>query len=201
MITRALSAVSIASRPVVKFLRQRTSILFSKKFIVYTNTGISITMSVSGDSIQQHYQRLKSDGARTWDLRRTMKMALTGLALGPIVHYWYLFLEKRFPGRCLKVLVKKIFVDQLVFSPTCVTVFLLTVGACEGQGTAKLKKEFQETGVRLLLADLILWTPAQAVNFYFIPAKYRVLYDNMVSLTADTVYSYLRFEHRNQTDV
>lgn len=108
MITRALSAVSIASRPVVRFIQQRTSFLFSKKFIVYTNTGISITMSVSGDSIQQHYQWLKSDGARTWDFRRTMKMALTGLAFGPIVHYWYLFLEKQFPGRFFKVLVKKV---------------------------------------------------------------------------------------------
>ncbi|KAH9515732.1 hypothetical protein Btru_011851 [Bulinus truncatus] len=173
---------------------QKSQALFSRRMLLYTNTGLCVITSATSDVIQQNYQRLFNDENRHWNPKRTGKMAATGLAFGPSIHYWYLFLEKLLPGCTTKAFVLKICMDQFIFSPFCITAFLLIVGLLEKQGTELLKEEFTETGVLMFLTDCVIWTPAQAVNFYFIPTKYRVLYDNSISLMVDTFYSYLRFE-------
>lgn len=38
--------------------------------------------------------------------------------MGPLLHYWYIWLDKVYPGKALNTLVKKVVVDQLVASPT-----------------------------------------------------------------------------------
>jgi len=46
-----------------------------------------------------------------------------GLALGPMGHYWYAFLDKRFPAATLAVVGKKIILDQLVAAPVLTVSF------------------------------------------------------------------------------
>ncbi|CAL1541644.1 unnamed protein product [Lymnaea stagnalis] len=192
---KALSLASIAVRPVFRSLQRSGRLLFSPKYLLFTNTGLSVSVSIGGDLIQQNYQRIQNDPDKFWDIKRTGKMAASGLAFGPLVHYWYFYLDKWFPARTLGSLFKKIALDQLCFSPICVTVFLLTIGIIEQQGLELLKEEFMDTGVLMFLTDIVFWSPALAINFYFMPAKYRVLFDNMISLVVDTIFSYLRFDH------
>ena len=90
--------------------------------------------------------------------------------------------------------VSQVALDQLAFTPVYITMFLVTIGVLEGQGWMQMKEEFKDTGVSMFVSDLVVWTPAQTVNFYFVPARFRVLFDNCVSLAMDTWYSYLRFD-------
>ncbi|KAK0061784.1 mpv17-like protein 2 [Biomphalaria pfeifferi] len=179
----------------IKHLHKGKS-LFSRRFLLYTNTSFGIITAVTGDLIQQNYQRLMNDENRRWDPKRSGKMATAGLIFGPCIHFWYIFLEKVLPGRSVNALIIKICLDQFLFSPFCISIFLTVVGLLERQGLDLLKEEFRETGVLMFLTDMVIWTPAQAINFYFVPTKYRVLYDNSVSLVVDVFYSYLRFEHK-----
>lgn len=42
--------------------------------------------------------------------------------------------------------------------------------------------EIKDKALRLYTAEWVIWPPAQVINFYVLPTKYRVLYDNSISL-------------------
>lgn len=44
-------------------------------------------------------------------------MFLVGCSLGPVMHYWYTWLDKLYVGKSMKVVGKKVLVDQIVASP------------------------------------------------------------------------------------
>lgn len=44
-------------------------------------------------------------------------MFTVGCSLGPVLHYWYLWLDGVFVGKALKTVGKKVLVDQVIASP------------------------------------------------------------------------------------
>ena len=53
-------------------------------------------------------------------------------------------------------------------------------------------KETVQLGGRLYLAEWIIWPPAQFLNFAFLPTRFWVLYDNVISLIYDTYTSHMK---------
>ena len=48
----------------------------------------------------------------------TGRMFAVGFSMGPVLHYWYGWLDKFYVGNALKTVGKKVLVDQMVASPT-----------------------------------------------------------------------------------
>lgn len=165
--------------------------LFNKNLLL-TNVGISISLSAFGDVIQQNYE--KQFAEREWDKKRTYHMSVSGLTVGILCHYTYHYLDVLFPGRSLKNVFKKVLVDQIVCSPLCIALFFVTLSCLEGFDTKKLRDEIVQKSWRLYFAEWMVWPPAQVVNFYVVPLKYRVLYDNTISLGFDIYTSYVKHE-------
>ncbi|KZC04827.1 Mpv17-like protein 2 [Dufourea novaeangliae] len=164
-VTRSMSSV-LTKIHIIKEL------LFSPKYLLYTNVGISISLSGTGDILEQHYEILKGE----WDkfsINRTRNMAASGMSVGVVCHYWYKYLDAKLPECTLKVVLKKVVIDQLVCSPLCITM----------------------KAHRLYIAEWIVWPPAQIFNFYFLPTKYRVLYDNTISLGYDVYTSQVKHDN------
>ncbi|XP_076622769.1 mpv17-like protein 2 [Colletes latitarsis] len=172
--------------------------LFSPKYLLCTNVAISISLSAMGDILEQHYEILKGEWNK-WSSNRTRNMAVSGMSIGIVCHYWYKYLDARIPGRTINIVLKKVIIDQLVCSPLCITMFFLTLGILEKNSLSELKDEIIRKAYKLYIAEWVVWPPAQIINFYFLPTKYRVLYDNSISLGYDIYTSQVKHDDPNSS--
>lgn len=67
------------------------------------------------------------------DWGRAARFTLVGAAyLAPVLHTWYGFLTRRFPGTAASAVVKRVALDQLVFAPVFLASFLSIVMLLDG---------------------------------------------------------------------
>lgn len=116
-------------------------------------------------------------------------MSCSGCTVGVFCHNWYKFLDHKIPGKSLKLVLKKVLIDQTIASPCVILIFFLTLGLLKNSDLKTLSEEIQNKAIRLYTAEWIVWPPAQIFNFYMLPSKYRVLYDNTISLGYDVYTS------------
>lgn len=161
---------------------------FSSKYLLYTNVLISVTLSSVGDTMQQKYEMITGE-LDTFDSQRTAHMALSGSTVGVVCHYWYRFIDRRLPGRTINIVMKKVFWDQLVCSPVVIATFFLTLGLLERSNKDEIVNEIKSKAWKLYAAEWVIWPPAQIINFLWLPNRYRVLYDNTISLGYDVYTS------------
>ncbi|XP_055551182.1 mpv17-like protein 2 [Wyeomyia smithii] len=175
---------------VFRKFRVLTRKAFSKKYLLYTNVGISISLSGVGDIIEQHYE-IYTSNLECWDRTRTRYMSLSGMTVGIFCHNWYNFMDRRYPGRALQTVLKKVLIDQTVASPVVILLFFATLGILRKASLQETINEMKDKFARLYAAEWVVWPPAQLCNFYLLPTKYRVLYDNTISLGYDVYTSYV----------
>ncbi|XP_034478042.1 mpv17-like protein 2 isoform X2 [Drosophila innubila] len=164
-----------------RVLNRWHNVAFSKKFLLYTNIGISISLSMLGDTLEQSYERFTGDIVG-WDRTRTVRMGISGLT------------------RTLQTVVRKILLDQFICSPFYISVFFLTMGILEHKSWLEVQEEIKDKAITLYKAEWTVWPAAQFINFFFVAPKYRVFYDNTVSLGYDVYTSKVKYKKKPNTD-
>lgn len=162
-----------------------------KKHLLLTNAAFSTVMGVAGDLVQQHYEIL-TDKEDHWKPVRTIHMGAAGLTTGIVSHYWYILIDIIIPGSTVKAVVKKVLYDQILFSPVNLGVYFGTVAIFEGS-IEQLKEELLEKGSKIYIAEWIIWPPAQFINFYLLPLRYRLIFDNFISFGFDIYSPYVKY--------
>lgn len=71
-------------------------------------------------------------------------MTLVGLALGPVQHFFYKYVDIILPKRTLKSVAKKIILDQLIASPIAICVFFYGLGLFENGNFKEAHKEMKD---------------------------------------------------------
>ncbi|XP_060519299.1 mpv17-like protein 2 [Cylas formicarius] len=158
---------------------------------VFPEVGISLCLSGLGDLLEQNYEILTNQLDR-WDKHRTRDMTLSGTTVGVVCHYWYRYLDRSLPGYTIRIVIKKVIIDQLVGSPMCISTFFLTIAFLEGSTKEEFYEEVKHKAWRLYAAEWMIWPPAQFLNFYVLSTKYRVLFDNLISLGYDVYTSHVK---------
>lgn len=91
---------------------------FSPPYLLYTSTGVSAVIELIGDYLEQ-----KVEGVTPYDTGRGIRMTTTAVVAGPPYYFWYRMLDRRFPGRTGKIILKKVLLDQTVLSPIMIVAF------------------------------------------------------------------------------
>ncbi|KAK1598346.1 Mpv17/PMP22 family protein [Colletotrichum navitas] len=151
----------------------------------------SITTGVlfaTGDITAQ--QLVDKRGLEKHDLSRTARMALYGGAIfGPIATNWFKFLQNNvvLKNKNAEILARVV-VDQGVFAPVMIGVFLSSMATLEGGSVQeKLDKNYKTA----LASNYMLWPFVQMVNFKLIPLQHRLLFVNVISIGWNSYLSFL----------
>uniref|UniRef100_A0A453KBG6 Protein Mpv17 n=3 Tax=Aegilops tauschii subsp. strangulata TaxID=200361 RepID=A0A453KBG6_AEGTS len=185
------------------------------KHPVATKAVTSAVLTLAGDLICQ----LVIDKVPELDLKRTFVFTLLGLVLvGPTLHFWYLYLSKLVTISGTSGVISRLLLDQFIFSPVFIGVFMSLLVTLEGKPSlvvpklkqvkriSTLSKPFPDTvyvpftdeehlqllqeWFSSLIANWQLWIPFQFLNFYFVPQKLQVLAANFVALAWNVILSY-----------
>ncbi|KAB1200624.1 Protein Mpv17 [Morella rubra] len=157
------------------------------KYPVSTKALTSALLTLIGDLICQ----LVIDQVPSLDWKRTFLFTLLGLVLvGPTLHFWYLYLSRlvTLPGASGALL--RLVLDQFVFSPIFIGVFLATLVTLEGRPSQVIPK-LQQEWFSAVLANWKLWIPFQFLNFRFVPQQFQVLAANFIALVWNVVLSFI----------
>ncbi|OLN86773.1 Protein sym-1 [Colletotrichum chlorophyti] len=151
----------------------------------------SITTAVlfaTGDITAQ--QLVEKRGVKGHDLSRTGRMALYGgVIFGPAATTWFKFLQNNIVLKNKNAeILARVAVDQGVFAPTFIGVFLSSMAVLEGSSVQeKLDKNYKTA----LTSNYMLWPFVQAVNFKLVPLHHRVLFVNVISIGWNSYLSFL----------
>ncbi|KAK2652187.1 hypothetical protein Ddye_012043 [Dipteronia dyeriana] len=156
------------------------------KYPMLTKAVTSALLTFIGDIVCQ----VVIDQAPSLDVKRTFVFTLLGLVLvGPTLHFWYLNLSKLVPLPGVSGTLVRLLLDQLLFAPTFIGVFLSTLVTLEGRPSQVVPK-LQQEWFSAVLANWKLWIPFQFLNFLFVPQQFQVLAANFVSLAWNVILSF-----------
>ncbi|XP_054459490.1 mpv17-like protein 2 [Anoplopoma fimbria] len=170
--------------------------LFQSRNLLLTNTLSGGVLFSLGDILQQSWENLKKPG-RKQDWRRTGCMFTVGCSAGPLLHYWYIWLDGAFVGKALKTVAKKVLVDQVVASPFLGLWYFGGMGLLEGHTLSEGWTEYKNKFWELYKMDCCVWPPAQTISFFFLSPKFRVVYINFITFGWVIYLSYLK--HRDDS--
>ncbi|KAK1431482.1 hypothetical protein QVD17_07941 [Tagetes erecta] len=157
-----------------------------EKHPVWTKAITSALLTFIGDLICQ----VLIDKVPSLDLKRVSLFTFLGMALvGPTLHFWYLYLSKLVTMTGSAGAFVRLLIDQFIFAPTFIAVFLSTLVTLEGRPAQVLPK-LQQEWVSSVIVNWQLWIPFQFLNFRFVPQQFQVLAANFVSLIWNVILSY-----------
>lgn len=91
------------------------------------------------------------------DFRRTLRMYIMGVIIGPIQRTWFLTLERLLPPTSKMQILKKLIVDQTIYGPFIIFFFYSLSGTLSGKDISEIKEVIEEKYLRTLITGYKVW--------------------------------------------
>lgn len=179
----------------LKILYRRYVRATLRKHAFAANVLVAGTLMMTGDALQQVVERRGVRNGAAMDHERSVRLFLVGLMEGPLQYVYYTRLDRLLPGRALPTVVKKVALDQTVAAPLFISVFFYGSGLLEGRSLDECGRELRRNIWTVYLADCLVWPPSQFLNFYLVPAVFRITYINLLTCGYNMFLSYVK--HRD----
>ena len=92
---------------------------------------------------------------------------------------WYRELPGTSPAR---LLATKVVADSLLFQAPFLTLYFMVMGALEGLSPQKIFAKTKESFHQAWALSLLVWTPVQFLNFYFLPVHFQAAFVSAVNV-------------------
>lgn len=201
----AATAAPLAQAGAQTSLARRAFDWYSKKLSTHPLLTKSITggiIAAAGDIMCQaglYYKKPKDDAATTynksfmasfceaWDYRRSLHFFILGFTfVAPTSHYWYGGMAKHAwtRGQSFGQISKRVALDQFLWTPLFFVIWLGGFWSMEASSLnlPRVQEQLTSSLPNIMVANWILWIPAQYLNFYACPVKFQVLFVNLVEL-------------------
>jgi hypothetical protein len=116
---------------------------------------------------------------------------LNAVFVAPVLHHWYQFINRAVPGTTMSRVLQRTFLDEFVFSPIYIPVFLGGLWTLEGTSIQKMTTMLYNELPSIIIAEWVLWVPTMALTFRYAPVKFQVLVINCVGVGWQTFLSYM----------
>lgn len=128
-----------------------------------------------------------------FDASRMARMAAFGAGVtAPSLHLWYKWLDSFIIGQGTQPLLRRLVLDQAVFSPYIVTAFFVACAAMERKTVQELHDWLRVEWVDTMKLNYALWPGAMLFGFHYIPSSnHRILYINAVQMVWSMYLSHL----------
>ena len=136
-------------------------------------------------------QQLVEKNGSSHDCRRSLRMGVMGLIIGPIQRTWFLTLERFIPPTSKIQIVKKLIIDQTIYGPFIVFFFYTLSGTLAGKEFHEIKLLLQERYIKTMFTAYKVWPFVQAVNFSLVPLQHRANFVQVVSLCWNMYLSWM----------
>eukprot|EP00039_Didymoeca_costata_P028631 m.21800 g.21800 ORF g.21800 m.21800 type:complete len:237 (-) comp7228_c0_seq1:214-924(-) len=171
---------------------------------IMSGADIAAQYSVAATTAQHLSTKLGTEkkGSANWsfwdvyDSRRTIALATFGfLYYGGPVKKLYLALDcslSRLADRCSKrAVAAKTFIDCYIHTPfLLVPTFYFVTGVIQGKSTTEISHQLQNEWYVAAFGSALFWTPAQVINFAFVPQHSKVLFVAVLSFIHKTWLSW-----------
>lgn len=137
----------------------------------------------------------KLDLART---RNELTRKPSQVIFGPAAANWYRILNRYAVFRNKNAeIAARVFLDQAVFSPIFLGVFLVTMGYLDGHHDpmAHVSSHYWE----ILKTNWMVWPAVQVTNFKFVPLDHRLNFANVVAIGWNCYLSYVNSHKDDET--
>uniref|UniRef100_A0A673A0F9 Uncharacterized protein n=1 Tax=Sphaeramia orbicularis TaxID=375764 RepID=A0A673A0F9_9TELE len=141
-----------------------------RRFPWVTNVTLYGCLYCGGDFVSQC---LTSRDKMDWT--QTRNVAIVAFSFhGNFSFFWMRFLERRFPGNSIRMVMRKLFLDQTVAAPLATSVFYTGMSLLEGKND--IMEDWREKFLNTYKTGLMFWPFMQFLNFALVPLYVRTTF-------------------------
>lgn len=160
---------------------------FNQKLLRRPKTTEIITafiLTYNSDSICQ-YLEARSKGQsilETFSNDQALKIAgYRAFIVTPVLHYWYLYLSRKIPGKSFGTVLFKSLLDRLTIGPVILISFFGFHAYSNGGGIEEFKQKMKRDFIKTNELNITYWTALLMVNFKYVPIELQVIVVNLIS--------------------
>jgi hypothetical protein len=168
----------------MKFLGQLQAVFKRHSFV--GSVVVYCGLYGGGDIARQTIQQVPNK-----DYTTSARMATVGGGvMAPVFYGWYKLLDKHMAGTSMRLIVKKVIVDQAIAGSLSVVLFYVAMSVLEQKQDLFL--ELREKGVKTYLTGCAYWPIVQTVNFRFAPPYLRTAFVASAGFVWCIILSYIK---------